>query len=69
MTPTVKMNFKNDPTFKRQLWVCDATEKDTQLHVMSCTAYEDLRSHLDLDNENDLVIYFSLVIKRRVESA
>ena len=61
MTPTIKMNFKND------VWMCDGcrSHQDTQKHVLSCSAFKDLRKNLDLDKENDLVEYFSLVIRRR----
>ena len=67
MTPTIKMNFKNDPAFKNDVWMCDGcrSHQDTQKHVLSCSAYKDLRKNLDLDKENDLVEYFSLVIRRR----
>ena len=67
MAPTIKMNFKNDPAFKNDVWMCDGcrSHQDTQKHVLSCSAYKDLRKNLDLDKENDLVEYFSLVIRRR----
>ena len=66
MTPTVKMNFKNNLTFKSQLWMCDGCNKnqDTQNHILCCCAYEDIRKNLDMDSEHDLVEFFSLVIRR-----
>ena len=76
MTPTVQMNFMNDPKFAHNLWTCvgcksdssseDGTRMmDSQSHILRCSGYEDLRIDKNLSNEKDLVDYFSLVIKRR----
>ena len=79
MTPTVRMNFPSDPEFSRQLWTCPGCSegkpdqdivvgyRDTQTHILSCEGYEDLRENKDLACDKDLVTYFSLVIKKRLE--
>ena len=77
MTPTIQMNFKNDPVYKANLWTClgcarskntvvDLACKDTQAHVLACEGYEDLREGKNLDDDKDLVEYFSAVIRRRM---
>ena len=77
MTPTIQMNFKNDPTFKANLWSCTGCDRinkdslapvnvDTQAHVLVCVGYTDLRDGKDLDDDKDLVSYFSAIIRRRM---
>ena len=62
----------------KNLWTCVGCESvsqtgevkrmmDSQTHILSCSGYEDLRVDRNLENEKDLVDYFSLVIKRRLE--
>ena len=79
MTPTVQMNFMSDPKFANNLWTCVGCKSvsqtgkvkrmmDSQSHILSCSGYEDLRMDKDLANEKDLVEYFSLVIKRRLDN-
>ena len=76
MTPTVKMNFPSDEEFASQLWSCSgcgnsdlgyelAGSRDTQQHIMLCPGYEELRENKNLEDDRDLVKYFSQVIKRR----
>ena len=80
MTPTIQMNFKNDPVFKANLWTCLGCDRrnkdrlapatqDTQAHVLSCVGYADLRMDKDLSDDKDLVEYFSAVIKRRINES
>ena len=77
MTPTIQMNFKNDPVYKANLWTClgcarvndsfvDPSCKDTQAHVLACEGYEDLREGKNLNDDKDLFEYFSAVITRRM---
>ena len=77
MTPTIQMNFKNDPKFKANMWTClgcdsrseDGTNlgcPDTQAHVLLCRGYSDLRDGKNLENDRDLVEYFAAVIRRRL---
>ena len=74
MTPTVKMNFPSDEEFTKQLWACSGCDsvggegigsRDTQQHIMVCPGYAELREGIDLENDRDLVKYFSKVIKQR----
>ena len=76
MTPTIKMNFPSDEKFASQMWSCSgcadsdrghelAGSRDTQQHVMLCPGYADIRENKNLEDDRDLVKYFSEVIKRR----
>jgi hypothetical protein len=54
---------------------CDVPERsgvigrrDTQTHIMVCPGYDDQRQDMNLDEDRDLVNYFPLVIKRRLET-
>ena len=82
MTPTIQMNFKNDPAFKANLWTCSGcyprtkhtvTEQtrtdDTQSHVLICDSYADLRKDKDLSDDKDLVDFFVAVISRRMKDS
>ena len=42
-------------------------QRDTQTHVLICPGYAELRQGMNLDEDSDLVKYFSLVIKRRLD--
>ena len=77
MTPSVQMNFKNDPVFKANLWTCSGCDRrgkdrltppsqDTQAHILTCVGYADLRKDKDLNDDKDLVEYFSAVIMKRM---
>jgi len=69
MTPTIQMNFKNDPVFKANLWMClgcDRKTEDSQTHVLECNGYADLRDGKDLESDKDLVAFFAGVIARRM---
>ena len=72
------MNFMSDQKFSNNLWSCVGCQSvsqtgkvnrmmDSQAHILLCSAYKDLRKDKELTNEKDLVDYFSLVIKRRLE--
>ena len=54
-----KMNYRNNPKFKADLWLCDSCQSqiDTQSHVLFCPAYQILRADKDLDNDKHLVQY------------
>ena len=80
MTPTVRMNFPSEVEFSDQLWTCTGCSdvpdrsggvigrRDTQTHIMVCPGYDDLRQDMNLDEDRDLVKYFSMVIKRRLDT-
>ena len=59
-----KMNYSNDPKYKRELWLCDSCQSsiDTQSHVMVCPAYQILREGKDMNNDRDVVRYFVSVM-------
>ena len=78
MTPTVQMNFQSDPSFANQLWTCSGCSsvtadgqlegsRDTQSHIMVCKGYQEMRQDLDLNKDKDLVKYFDMVIKERLD--
>ena len=75
LVPTVKLNFKNDKKFKATKWLCDDCfsdgqnqgNLDSQDHIMNhCSANEDLREGLNLQDNKDCVRFFQLVIQRRL---
>ena len=81
MTPTIMMNFPSDVKFSEQLWTCTGCgngsdkadgqagdRRDTQTHIMICPGYADLRMDKNLGEDQDLVRYFSQVIKKRMET-
>jgi hypothetical protein len=79
MTPTVQMNFPSSAEFATQLWTCSGCStsrpdgqvvgrRDTQSHIMICPGYSNIRQDLDLENDRDLVDYFSQVVKVRMEA-
>ena len=80
MTPTIQMNFRNDPKFKSNMWTCSGCDnrsddsdnqgcRDTQAHVLVCRGYSDLRDSKNLENDKDLVEYFAAVIRRRMSES
>ena len=62
-----KFNFKSDPINSAQLWRCDSCQSsiDTQDHILWCPAYVNLREGKTLESDEDLVEYFSSVMKIR----
>ena len=79
MTPTVRMNFPSDAEFANQLWTCSGCYsgktggevvgcRDTQAHIMVCPGYAELRQDKNLEDDRDLVNYFALIIKKRLET-
>ena len=76
MTPKVAACFPSDPKYREMQLQCIACRlaekpvsdsKDTEEHVMSCNAYADLRTDLNLDTDKGLVTFFQRVIERRSE--
>ena len=78
MTPTIQTNFKSEPTFKANKWICVGCDNgtddgkigslDTQAHVLVCEGYSDLRDGKTLTKDKDLVDYFAGVIRRRLST-
>ena len=55
MTEQVKMNYKGDPAYSKLLWKCqDYQNQDTEIHLLWCPAFEDIRNVLDLSSDKDL---------------
>ena len=65
MTPTVRMNFRNNRDYKKSGWACQAP--DTQEHILICSAYALMRENKNLEDDSDLVDYFNLVISHRLK--
>ena len=65
----LKANFKNKPAFRKDGWLCEGChrEVETNCHVLSCQASEQVRQGLDLDSDKDLVQFFKEVMKIRME--
>ena len=61
-------NFPNQAKYRRTMakcQACDMQEREDQAHVARCIGYQDLRDGADLENETELVEYFSKVLERR----
>ena len=50
-----KMNYRNDPVFKEECWMCDSCQSaiDDMAHVMICAAYQPLRVDKNMDSDSD----------------
>ena len=44
---------------------CQKTEVESQIHVLSCTAYKKLREGLDLSKHEDMINYYREVMAYR----
>ena len=52
MTESVKMNYKRDATFTKLLWKCqECMNQDTEIHLLWCPAYKELRMGMDLSSD------------------
>ena len=68
MLKECKLNFPNDPEYKRQEFVCNFCPSiSSQHHLKVCKEYEDFRKHRDLDQDEDLVHYLVDVMNHRQE--
>ena len=67
MIQHVKMNFSNDPIYRKELWQCNSccSNIDTMSHVLWCPAYANLRENRDIDSNKDLANYLLEVLKIR----
>ena len=73
MVPYIKMNFTSDKRYASESWLCDSCKgtnvekpKDTQEHVLVCSAYENLRQGKNLSDDKDIVEYFRQVLNHRM---
>ena len=68
MMQTVKMNFKNDLKFMKDSWACSGCSlRDSQEHLLWCSAYAHLREGLSLDSDRDLESYYRNILRLRNE--
>ena len=62
-------NFSHNEFFRRANWQCEACDlkvTEDQIHIASCTGYEDLRRNKNIEHDNqDLVTFFQEVLDRR----
>ena len=61
-------NFSKDKRFAKSNWLCRCGEKENESHIKdgTCPIYSDIRiKYGDLDNDEDLVTFFSEVLDRR----
>ena len=70
MTEKVKMNFKGNASYAKELWKCShCNNQDSESHLLWCTKYEDMRKDLNLGNDSDLCNYLQKVFKSRSEES
>ena len=70
VTQYVKMNFRNDKIFSRDLWKCDyCVNIDTESHQLWCRKYKHIRENLDLNQNKDLCKYLQKVLALRKKDA
>ena len=70
MMQFVKMNFSNDPVYRKELWKCnECSSIDTQSHVMWCPSFAVIRENLNLSQNKDLAKYLQEVLKIRAKAA
>ena len=68
MTRYVKMNYKGNPQYEKQLWKCNKCSKiDSEEHILWCESYKELRKGRNLQNNKDLCQYLQQVIKKRMK--
>ena len=71
MTRYIKMNYKGNPLYEKQLWKCNKCQKiDSEEHILWCDGYKELREGKNLDNDKDLCKYLQKIqkIREREES-
>ena len=69
-TNDLQMYHQNNKIYAKNLWKCsECGNIDTQSHIFWCPYFASLREGKSLDNESDLVNYFTEVFKIREEKA
>ena len=69
-TNDLQMNQQNNKIYAKNLWKCsECGNIDTQSHIVWCPYFASLREGKSLDNDSDLVNYFTAVFKFREEKA
>ena len=68
MTQHVKMNYKNNSEYAKQLWKCGKCLKiDSENHLLWCDSYAHLRESKDLNNDRDLCKYLHKILLLRTK--
>ena len=63
------MNQSSDNKNRAELWKCKACGYvDTQTHILHCPRFKELREGKSLESDEDLVEYFSEVLKIREDN-
>ena len=63
-----KNNFKNDPENTASKWLCKVCmQVDSQSHILTCSAYKQLREGKSLDSDQDIVDYYKKVLRIRTK--
>ena len=66
MTENVKMNYKGDSSYAKSLWKCqECGNQDSEIHLLWCSGYAELRKDLDLESDKDLCSYLQKIIRLR----
>ena len=63
-------NFPAHKKYESSNWMCQAcggVVREDQEHLTQCEGYKDLRGDADLENQEELVKFFSRVMDRRKE--
>ena len=63
-------NFPGHRKYESSNWMCQAcggVVREDQEHLTQCEGYKDLRGDADLENQEELVKFFSKVMDRRKE--
>ena len=62
-----KFNYKSNEHHSKELWKCDSCQSaiETQDHILWCPAYLSLREGKSIDNDKDIIKYFTEVMKIR----
>ena len=69
MVKTVKLNYPSDPKYSHDLWTCwHCPQMDSQIHILTCDGYRDLRQDKNLEQDKDLINFYQQVLKRREDS-
>ena len=63
-------NYPRHRIYEQSNWTCRACSQEVtedQEHLARCEGYEDLRGDADLENEKELVDFFTRVMAKRKE--
>ena len=63
-------NYPGYRIYEQSNWTCQACSQEVtedQEHLARCEGYEDLRGVADLENEKELVDFFTRVVAKRKE--